>query len=45
MEQTTVQLILATIMSFAFRGSRPDIESGFPGYIHERPAVVCVDNY
>ncbi|XP_031401132.1 E3 ubiquitin-protein ligase SDIR1-like [Punica granatum] len=26
-------------MSFAFRGSRADIESGFPGFIHERPSV------
>ncbi|KAJ4828358.1 E3 ubiquitin-protein ligase sdir1 [Turnera subulata] len=26
-------------MSFVFRGSRGDIESGFPGFITERPAV------
>ncbi|XP_017643013.1 E3 ubiquitin-protein ligase SDIR1-like [Gossypium arboreum] len=26
-------------MSFVFRGSRGDIESGFSGFIHERPAV------
>ncbi|KAK4785148.1 hypothetical protein SAY86_001837 [Trapa natans] len=26
-------------MSFVFRGSRSDIESGFPGFIHERPSV------
>lgn len=26
-------------MSFVFRGTRSDIESGFPGYIPERPAV------
>jgi hypothetical protein len=31
---------LAT-MSFVFRGSRGDIESGFSGFIPERPAVVC----
>ena len=28
-------------MSFVFRGTRGDIESGFPGFIPERPAVVC----
>ncbi|KAL4340850.1 hypothetical protein GQ457_08G001220 [Hibiscus cannabinus] len=26
-------------MSFVFRGSRGDIESGFSGFVHERPAV------
>uniref|UniRef100_A0A7N0UM93 RING-type E3 ubiquitin transferase n=1 Tax=Kalanchoe fedtschenkoi TaxID=63787 RepID=A0A7N0UM93_KALFE len=26
-------------MSFVFRGARSDIESGFPGYIAERPAL------
>lgn len=28
-------------MSFVFRGSRADLESGFPGFIPEPPAVVC----
>lgn len=27
-------------MSFAYRGNRADIESGFPGFIHERPTLV-----
>lgn len=27
-------------MSFVFRGARGDIESGFSGFIPERPAVV-----
>ncbi|KAK4792268.1 hypothetical protein SAY86_022703 [Trapa natans] len=28
--------------SYAFRGTGADIETGFPGYIHERPSVhVC----
>ncbi|KAI3429080.1 RING-type domain-containing protein [Psidium guajava] len=26
-------------MSFAYRGNRADIESGFPGFIHERPTL------
>ncbi|KAJ4969806.1 hypothetical protein NE237_002905 [Protea cynaroides] len=26
-------------MSFAFRGTRADIESGFPGFVHERRSV------
>jgi hypothetical protein len=29
-------------MSFVFRGSRADLESGFPGFIPEPPAVVCL---
>lgn len=35
------------IMSFVFRGTRGDIESGFPGFIAEQPAVVslCVVVY
>lgn len=28
-------------MSFVFRGTRGDIESGFPGFIPERRAMVC----
>lgn len=28
-------------MSFVLRGTRADIESGFPGYIPERHALVC----
>lgn len=27
-------------MSFVFRGARSDIETGFPDYMSERPAVV-----
>ena len=28
-------------MSFVFRGTRADIENGFPGFIPERRALVC----
>lgn len=27
-------------MSFVFRGTRSDIESGFPGYLPEQPSMV-----
>lgn len=29
-------------MSFVFRGTRADIENGFPGFIPERRALVCI---
>ena len=29
-------------MSFVFRGTRGDIETGFPGFIPERRAMVCL---
>lgn len=29
-------------MSFVFRGSRGDIESGFPEYVPERTTLVCL---
>ena len=28
-------------MSFVFRGTRADIENGFPGFMPERRALVC----
>jgi len=29
------------VMSFVFRGTRADLENGFPGFIPERRALVC----
>lgn len=28
-------------MSFVFRGTRADVEGGFPGFMPERRALVC----
>lgn len=33
-------MVIPTTMSFVFRGTRADIESGIPEFIPQRPVVV-----